>query len=85
MCNVFAEWVIGGYYFDFKIKRDQIARYNLNVADVEMAIEFAIGGVNVITTIEGRERYLVNVRYLRDYRTDVDAIRRTLIAMFIGA
>jgi Cu(I)/Ag(I) efflux system membrane protein CusA/SilA len=83
--NVFAERVTGGYYLDFKVKRDQIARYNLNVADVEMAIESAIGGANVTTTIEGRERYPVNVRYLRDYRSDVDAIRRTLIATPAGA
>jgi len=55
--NVFAERVTGGYYLDFKIKRDQIARYNLSVADVEMTIESAIGGANVTTTIEGRERY----------------------------
>jgi Cu(I)/Ag(I) efflux system membrane protein CusA/SilA len=83
--NVFAERVTGGYYLDFKIKRDQIARYNLNVADVEMAIESAIGGANVTTTIEGRERYPVNVRYQRDYRTDIDAIRRMLIATPGGA
>ncbi|HEX7843263.1 MAG TPA: CusA/CzcA family heavy metal efflux RND transporter, partial [Kofleriaceae bacterium] len=83
--NVFAERVTGGYYLDFKIKRDQIARYNLSVTDVEMAIESAIGGANVTTTIEGRERYPVNVRYLRDYRSDVDAIRRTLIATPGGA
>jgi Cu(I)/Ag(I) efflux system membrane protein CusA/SilA len=83
--NVFAERVTGGYYLDFKIKRDQIARYNLSIADVEMAIESAIGGANVTTTIEGRERYPVNIRYLRDYRTDVDAIRRTLIATPAGA
>jgi Cu(I)/Ag(I) efflux system membrane protein CusA/SilA len=83
--NVFAERVTGGYYLDFKIKREQIARYNLSVADVEMAIESAIGGANVTTTIEGRERYPVNIRYLRDYRTDVDAIRRTLIATPAGA
>jgi Cu(I)/Ag(I) efflux system membrane protein CusA/SilA len=83
--NVFAERVTGGYYLDFTIKRDQIARYNLNVADVEMAIESAIGGANVTTTIEGRERYPVNVRYQRAYRNDVDAIRRTLIATPAGA
>jgi Cu(I)/Ag(I) efflux system membrane protein CusA/SilA len=83
--NVFAERVTGGYYLDFTIKRDQIARYNLNVADVEMAIESAIGGANVTTTIEGRERYPVNVRYQRAYRTDIDAIRRTLIAAPGGA
>jgi Cu(I)/Ag(I) efflux system membrane protein CusA/SilA len=83
--NVFAERVTGGYYLDFTIKRDQIARYGLNVADVEMAIESAIGGANVTTTIEGRERYPVNVRYQRVYRTDIDAIRRTLISTPSGA
>ena len=83
--NVFAERVTGGYYLDFTIKRDQIARYNLNVADVEMAIESAIGGANVTTTIEGRERYPVNIRYQSAYRTDVVAIRRTLIATPTGA
>ena len=83
--NVFAERVTGGYYLDFKIKRDQIARYNVSVADVEMAIESAIGGANVTTTIEGRERYPVNIRYLGDYRSDIDAIRRTQIATPAGA
>ncbi len=83
--NVFAERVTGGYYLDFKVKRDQIARYALNVADVEMAIESAIGGANVTTTFEGRERYPVNVRYQRVYRTDIEAIRRTLISTPGGA
>jgi Cu(I)/Ag(I) efflux system membrane protein CusA/SilA len=83
--NVFAERVTGGYYLDFKVKRDQIARYNLSVADVEMTIESAIGGANVTTTIEGRERYPVNVRYQRAFRSDIDAIRRTLIATPSGA
>ena len=83
--NVFAERVTGGYYLDFVIKRDQIARYNLSIADVEMAIESAIGGANVTTTIEGRERYPVNIRYQSAYRTDIDAIRRTLIATPGGA
>jgi Cu(I)/Ag(I) efflux system membrane protein CusA/SilA len=83
--NVFAERVTGGYYVDFKIKRDQIARYGLSVEDVEMAIESAIGGANVTTTIEGRERYPVNVRYQRAYRSDVETIRRTLISTPGGA
>ncbi len=83
--NVFAERVTGGYYLDFTVKRDQIARYGLNVDDVEMAIESAIGGANVTTTIEGRERYPVNVRYQRAYRTDIDAIRRMLISTPSGA
>jgi Cu(I)/Ag(I) efflux system membrane protein CusA/SilA len=83
--NVFAERVTGGYYVDFTVKRDQIARYGLHVEDVEMAIESAIGGANVTTTIEGRERYPVNVRYQRVYRTDLEAIRRTLIGTPSGA
>ena len=78
--NVFAERVTGGYYVDFKIKRDQIARYGLSVQDVEMVIESAIGGANVTTTIEGRERFPVNVRYQRYYRSDVNTIQRTLIS-----
>ncbi len=78
--NVFSERVTGGYYVDFKVRRDQIARYGLTVEDVEMVIESAIGGANVTTTIEGRERYPVNVRYQRAYRTDVKALKRTLIA-----
>jgi Cu(I)/Ag(I) efflux system membrane protein CusA/SilA len=78
--NVFAERVTGGYYVDFKIKRDQIARYGLSVQDVEMVIESAIGGANITTTIEGRERFPVNVRYQRYYRSDINSIRRTLIS-----
>ena len=78
--NVFAERVTGGYYVDFSIKRDQIARYGLSIQDVEMVIESAIGGANVTTTIEGRERFPVNVRYQRYYRSDINEIRRTLIS-----
>ena len=83
--NVFAERVTGGYYIDFKVRRDQIARYGLTVGDVEMVIESAIGGANVTTTIEGRERFPVNVRYQRYYRTDINTLRRTLIATPGGA
>jgi copper/silver efflux system protein len=83
--NVFAERVAGGYYLDFTVNRDAIARYGLTVQDVEMVIESAIGGANVTTTIEGRERYPVNVRYQRAYRTDLDALKKTLIATRSGA
>jgi Cu(I)/Ag(I) efflux system membrane protein CusA/SilA len=83
--NVFAERVIGGYYVDFNIKRDQIARYGLTIQDVEMVIESAIGGANVTTTIEGRERFPVNIRYQRSFRSDVNALRRTLISTPGGA
>jgi Cu(I)/Ag(I) efflux system membrane protein CusA/SilA len=83
--SVFAERVTGGYYLDFTVKRDAIARYGLTVQDVEMVIESAIGGANVTTTVEGRERYPVNVRYQRAYRADVNTLRRTLIATPGGA
>ncbi|MGE3844822.1 MAG: efflux RND transporter permease subunit, partial [Vicinamibacterales bacterium] len=82
--NVFAERVTGGYYVDFTVKRDQIARYGLTVQDVEMVIESAIGGATITTTIEGRERFPVNVRYQRAYRSDVDVLRRTLISTSTG-
>jgi len=83
--NVFAERVTGGYYLDFKVRRDQIARYGLTVEDVEMVIESAIGGANITTTIEGRERFPVNVRYQRAYRADVNGLKRTLISTPGGA
>ena len=78
--NAFSERVTGGYYLDFKVKRDQIARYGLTVQDVEMVIESAVGGANITTTIEGRERFPVNVRYQRYYRSDLNTLRRTLIS-----
>ncbi len=83
--NVFAERVTGGYYLDFTIKRDQIARYGLTIQDVEMVIESAIGGANITTTIEGRERFPVNVRYQRAYRSDINTLKRTLISTPGGA
>jgi Cu(I)/Ag(I) efflux system membrane protein CusA/SilA len=82
--NVFAERVTGGYYVDFDVKRDQIARYGLTVQDVEMVIESAIGGANVTTTVEGRERFPVNIRYQRDYRSNAESLRRVLIATPAG-
>ena len=83
--NVFAERVTGGYYLDFTVKRDQIARYGLTVQDVERVIESAIGGANITTTVEGRERFPVNVRYQRAYRSDINTLKRTLIATRGGA
>jgi Cu(I)/Ag(I) efflux system membrane protein CusA/SilA len=66
--SVYAERVSGGYFLDFDIKREEIARYGLTVTDVGRIIESAIGGENIDTTIEGRERYPINVRYLRELR-----------------
>jgi Cu(I)/Ag(I) efflux system membrane protein CusA/SilA len=83
--NVYAERAVSGYYEDFKIDRDAIARYGLTISDVEDVIETAIGGENISTTIEGRERFPVNVRYLRDYRTDPQALDRVLVGTPSGA
>jgi len=77
--SAFAERVSEGYYLDFKIKRDAIARYGLTVKDVQDVIQSAVGGSNVTTTIEGRRRYPVNVRYGRDFREDLGRLRRVLV------
>ena len=83
--SAFAERVTQGYYLDFDVNRDAIARYGLTVADVEDTVTAAVGGANVTETIEGRERYPVNVRYARDLRSDVTALRRVLVATPGGA
>jgi Cu(I)/Ag(I) efflux system membrane protein CusA/SilA len=78
--SVFAERTTGGYFVDFDLKRDEIARYGLSVEDVQDVLMSAIGGENVTTTIQGRERYPVNVRYMRDYRSDIESLKRVLVA-----
>jgi len=83
--SVFAERTSGGYFLDFDLKRDALARYGLTIDDAESVLMSAIGGDQVSTTVEGRERYSVNVRYLRDYRSDVDALERVLVATPSGA
>jgi Cu(I)/Ag(I) efflux system membrane protein CusA/SilA len=83
--SVFAERTTGGYFLDFDIKRDQLARYGLTVDDVNMIVTSSVGGERVTTTVEGRERYPVNVRYLRDYRSDVGALQRALVRTPAGA
>ncbi|HBD9275137.1 TPA: efflux RND transporter permease subunit [Legionella pneumophila] len=75
----YAERVAGGYFLDFEINREQIARYGLTVMDVNTIIESAIGGENIATTIEGRERYPINVRYLRELRDDPEKLKRILV------
>ena len=83
--SVFAERVTGGYFVDFEIKREQLARYGLTIKDAEMIITSAIGGEPVTTTIEGRERYTVNVRYAREFRDDLDKLKRVLVPTMSGA
>ena len=77
--SVYAERVAGGYFLDFELKREALARYGLSVADAQTVVMSAIGGENITTTIEGRERYPVNVRYPRDLRDDVEALQRVLV------
>ena len=83
--SVFAERVTGGYYLDFELKRDEIARYGLAVEDIQMIIESAIGGESITTTVEGRERYPVSVRYARELRDDPEKLKRVLIPTMNGA
>jgi Cu(I)/Ag(I) efflux system membrane protein CusA/SilA len=82
--NVFAERVGGGYFLDFDLKRDQLARYGLSVDDAEMVVTNAIGGENVSTTVEGRERYPINVRYYRDSRSSLTSLGRALVPALDG-
>lgn len=83
--SVFAERTTGGYFLDFDLKRDQLARYGLTVADAQDVLMSAVGGDQVSTTVEGRERFPVNVRYMRDYRSDVGALQRVLVSTPSGA
>lgn len=77
--SVYAERVAGGYFVNFKIKRDEIARYGLTVGDIQMVLMAAVGGENISQTIEGRERFPINVRYPREYRDDIERLKRTYI------
>ena len=77
--SVFAERTGGGFFLDIEWNRDALARYGLSIETAQSVVQNAIGGENVTTTIEGRERYPVNVRYMRDFRSDTDALARVLV------
>jgi Cu(I)/Ag(I) efflux system membrane protein CusA/SilA len=83
--SVYAERVSGGYFVDFTLKREQLARYGLTVQDAEMTIMSAVGGENVTTAIQGTERYGVSVRYARDFRDDLEKLQRVLVPTMSGA
>src|SRR6266576_901769 len=83
--SVFAERTTGGYFLDFTVNRKAAARYGLTVGDVNDVIESAIGGKTITTTVERRERYPINVRYARDFREDLDSLKRVLIPTPTGA
>ena len=79
--SVFAERVAGGYFLDFALKRDKLARYGLSVDDANMMVMTAVGGDNQGTTVEGRARYPINVRYARDFREDLGSLKRVLVPL----
>ncbi len=83
--SVYAERIGAGYYLDFEPDRDILGRHGLNVGDAQMVIETAVGGMDVSQTVEGRERYTINVRYPRELRDDVEKLGRILVATPGGA
>lgn len=82
--SAYAERSVGGNYIDFEIDREEIARYGLTVADVQDVFMSAIGGMNITKTVEGLERYPVNLRYQRDYRENIESIKRVLVSIPMG-
>lgn len=82
--SVFAERSGGGYFLDFVWKRDELARYGLTIDEAQMAVTNAIGGENLTTTVEGRERYPVSVRYARDFRSSRAALENVLVPALGG-
>jgi Cu(I)/Ag(I) efflux system membrane protein CusA/SilA len=83
--SVFAERATGGYFLDFDINREAAARFGLNVGDIQQVIEAAMGGAKVSETIEGRERYDIIVRYAREYRDNIEALKRVFVTTPTGA
>jgi Cu(I)/Ag(I) efflux system membrane protein CusA/SilA len=82
--SAFAERTTGGYFLDFTPNRQVAARYGLRVEDVNQIVETAIGGNTIGNTVEGRERYPISVRYARDFRNDINQLRRVLVATPTG-
>ena len=82
--SVFSERTASGYFLDFEWKREELARYGLSVAEAQEVVTSAIGGDNVTTTVEGRARYPINVRYMRDFRSDIPALERVLVPVQDG-
>jgi len=83
--SAYAERVVGGRYIEFEINRDEIARYGLTIGDVQEVLAVALGGMPISTTVEGLERYSINLRYDRDFRQDLQALREIIIPAPTGA
>lgn len=82
--SVYAERTAAGFFVDIEPRRDQLARFGLTIGQLQSVIMSAIGGENVSTTIEGRQRYPINVRYPRELRDDIDRLRRVLVTTPMG-
>jgi Cu(I)/Ag(I) efflux system membrane protein CusA/SilA len=83
--SVYAERVLGGRYLTVDVDRAEAGRYGMNIADVHDAVAFAVGGMAIGETVEGRERYAINLRYHRDWRDSLDALRNLPVAGRNGA
>jgi Cu(I)/Ag(I) efflux system membrane protein CusA/SilA len=83
--SIYAERLTTGYFLDIDVRREEAARYGLTIDDVQDIIQSAIGGTNITTTVEGRERYPVNVRYARDLRVNIQALKRVLVPVTLNS
>ena len=81
--SVYAERMTTGYFLDVTVNRQEAARYGLAVEDIQEVVETAIGGMNITTTVEGRERYPVNIRYARELRGNIEQIKRILVPVMM--
>ncbi len=77
--DLYVEPIVGGKYVEIKIKREEIGRYGLNVDDINMVVESSIGGMNVTSTIEGRQRFSVNARFAQDFRNNIEQLKNLLV------
>ena len=77
--DLYVEPITGGKYIDINIRREEIARYNLSIDDVNAIVETALGGAKITTTVEGRQRFSVNARFGQDYRNNIEALKRLQI------
>lgn len=77
--DLYVEPIVGGKYVEIKVKKEEIGRYGLSVDDVNMVIEASIGGMNVTTTIEGRQRFSVNARFAQDFRSNIEQLKNVLV------
>jgi Cu(I)/Ag(I) efflux system membrane protein CusA/SilA len=83
--DIVADRIVGKPYLEFEIDRDRIARYGVNIRDVQDIIEIGIGGMNLMESVEGRERYPIRVRYLREFREDIPELEKILLSTSTGA